>query len=50
MFLETLSVQPFYFTQALFSSPQKLKTFQDSPSHRMLRHMHGTLNIVENEN
>jgi len=36
--------------KALFSSPQKTKTFQDSPSHRILRHMHGALNIDENKN
>jgi len=34
--------------QALFSSRQKPKTFQNSPSHRILRHMHKALNIVEN--
>ena len=28
----------------------KLKIFQDSPSHRILRHMHETLNIVKNKN
>jgi hypothetical protein len=32
-------------TKALFSSPQNLKTFQDSLSHRILRHMHRALNI-----
>jgi len=37
-------------TKALFSSPQKPKTFQDSSSHRILRHMHGTLNIDKNKN
>ena len=26
------------------------KIFQDSPSHRILRHMHGALNIYENKN
>ena len=26
--------------KVLFSSPKKLKTFQDSLSHRILRHMH----------
>jgi len=26
------------------------KNFQDSPSHRILRHMHGALNIHENKN
>jgi hypothetical protein len=26
------------------------KKFQDSPSHRILRHMHGALNIDENKN
>jgi len=33
------------FSRALFSSPQTPKTFQDSMSHRILRHMHGALNI-----
>jgi len=37
-------------TRALFSSPQKPKSFQDSPSHRIFRHMHETLNIDENKN
>jgi len=39
----------FYIT-ALFSSPQKTKNFQDSPSYRILRHMHGALHIDENKN
>jgi len=26
------------------------KKFQDSPSHRFLRHMHGVLNLDENKN
>ena len=34
----------------LFSSHQKPKTFQDSSSHRILRHMHGALNINKNKN
>jgi len=36
--------------EALFSSPWKPKSFQDSPSHRILWHMHETLNIDENKN
>ena len=36
--------------QALFSSPQKAKGFQDSPSHRILWHMHEALNIDESKN
>jgi len=36
-------------TTALFSSPQNLKTFQDSPSHRILQHMHEALNIVKKQ-
>jgi len=35
--------------QALFSS-SKPKTFQDSSSHQILRHMHRALNIDENKN
>jgi len=35
---------------ALFSSPWKPKSFQDSLSHRILWHMHETLNIGENKN
>jgi hypothetical protein len=35
---------------ALFSSPQKLKKFQDSLSHQILRHMNEALNIDENKN
>jgi len=34
----------------LFSSPQKSKTFQDSPLHRILGHMHNALDIDENKN
>jgi len=37
-------------TGALFSSPSKSKSFQDSPSHRILWHMYETLNIDENKN
>jgi len=29
---------------------QELKTFQDSPSYQILRHMYETLNIDENKN
>jgi len=36
--------------RALFSSPRNPKNFQDSPSHRILRHMHEALNIDENKN
>jgi hypothetical protein len=36
--------------KALFTSTQKRKIFQDSPSHRIFRHMHGVLNIDENKN
>jgi len=36
--------------KALFSSPWKPKSFQDSPSRRILWHMHKTLNIDENKN
>jgi len=43
-------LQNFLGTKALFSSLQKQKTFQDSSSHRILRHMHGALNIYENKN
>jgi hypothetical protein len=31
-------------------SPQKPKSFQDSLSHQILRHMHEALNIDENKN
>ena len=37
-------------TEALFTSPQNPKTFQDSPSHRILGHMHEALDIDENKN
>jgi len=37
-------------SKALFSSPQKAKSFQDSPSHRILRHMHEALNIDKSKN
>jgi len=46
MFKFSLSLR----TKALFSSPQKSKTFQDFPSHRILRHMHEAQNIDENKN
>ena len=36
--------------KALFSSLKKPKTFQVFPSHRILRHMHGALNIDKNKN
>jgi len=35
-------------SQALFTSTQKPKFFQDSLSHRIFRRMHGVLNINEN--
>jgi len=34
--------------KALFSSHQNPKSFQDSPSHRILRYMHESLNIDKN--
>jgi len=37
-------------TKALFTSTQNPKTFQDSPSHQIFRHMHGVLNINKNKN
>jgi len=36
--------------KALFSSSKKLKKIQDSPSHRILRHIYKTLNIDKNKN
>ena len=36
--------------KSLFTSPRKIKTFQDFPSHRILWHMHGALNIDKNKN
>ena len=38
------------FTQALFSSQKVPKNFQDFPSHRILRHIHETLDIDKNKN
>ena len=35
---------------ALFSSTQKTKIFQNSPSHRIFRRTYGVLNIDENKN
>ena len=35
---------------ALFTSNPKRKIFQNSPSHRIFRHMYGVLNIGENKN
>jgi len=37
-------------TRALFSSPQKAKSFQDFLSNQILRHMHRVLNKDENKN
>ena len=37
-------------SKALFSSPKKPKTFQDFPSHRILRQMHGASKIDKNKN
>ena len=37
-------------TKALFRYNQNLKTLQDSPSHRILWHLHGTLNIDKKDN
>jgi len=37
-------------TKALFSSSRNPKSFQDSLSHRILRHIHEALNINENKN
>ena len=34
----------------MFSSPEKVKSFQDSPSHQILRHIHEALNIDESKN
>jgi hypothetical protein len=34
----------------LFSSPQKQKKIQYSPSHQLLRHIHGALNVDKNKN
>ena len=36
--------------KALFTSTQKPKNFQDSPSYRIFRCMHVVLNIDENKN
>ena len=38
------------FELALFSSHKKPKTFQDYPSHRILRHMYRALNVDEDKN
>ena len=34
----------------MFTSTKKLKNFQDSPSHRIFRRMHGVLNVDKNKN
>jgi hypothetical protein len=36
--------------KALFTSIQKLKNFQDSPSHRIFIRMHEVLNVDKNKN
>jgi hypothetical protein len=38
----TANVAP---ARAMFRSLQNVKSFQDSPSHRIYRHMYGALNI-----
>jgi len=38
------------FFLGLVQFTKKPKIFQDSPSHQILRHMHGALNIDENKN
>jgi len=39
-----------FLPNILFRYTQKPKTLQDSPSHRILWHMHGALNIDKNKN
>ena len=48
--INLLTILPNYIANALFSSPQKPKTFQDFSSYQILRYMHGALNIDENKN
>jgi len=48
--LMILYVNAHIVAMALFSSPQKAKSFQDSPSHRILWHIHEALNIDESKN
>jgi len=36
--------------KGLFRYTQKPKTLQDFPSHRILQHLHGTLNIDKKDN
>jgi hypothetical protein len=38
------------FVYGAFRSHPKTKKFQDSPSHQILRHMHGALNIGKKNN
>jgi len=47
-FREKVSLQ--INTTALFNSPLNPKSFQDFPSHQILRHMYEALNIDENKN
>jgi hypothetical protein len=47
---ESVNCQQAVKFKALFSSYQKPKTFQDFQLHRILRHMHGVLNINKNKN
>ena len=37
-------------SMALFTSLRKPKTFQDSPSHQILKHTHEALDIDKNKN
>jgi len=49
-FLDLNKAYESILTKALFSSPQKPKTFQNFPSHRILWHMHRALNVDKNKN
>jgi len=43
--MKELKIEEFQEVKALFSSSQKSKKVQDSTSHRVLWHMHESLNI-----
>jgi len=51
LYIETdLKLDKGKYSKALFRYTKKLKTLQDSTSHRILWHMHRTLNIDKKDN
>ena len=49
LYFSTFKIHDGSQTRALFTSIKKSKNFQNSPSHRIFRRMHGVLNINKNK-